>query len=67
VSGDTNACRTHVGIILSSLHANLFEQFMRDENPVGSVEIELVRKMAEHTCLRERAARYLEACFLVMQ
>jgi hypothetical protein len=45
---------------------NLFEQFMLDEKPVGSVEIELVRKMAEHTWLRERAARCQEACFVVM-
>ena len=45
---------------------NLFEQFMQDEKPVGSVEIELVRKMAEHTWLRERAARCQEACFVVM-
>ena len=45
---------------------NLFEQFMQDEKPVGSVEVELVRKMAEHTWLRERAARCQEACFVVM-
>jgi hypothetical protein len=45
---------------------DLFEQFVRDEKPVGSVELELVRKMAEHTWLRERAARCQEACFLVM-
>jgi hypothetical protein len=45
---------------------NLFQQFMLDEKPVGSVEIELVRKMAEHTWLRERAARCQEACFVVM-
>jgi hypothetical protein len=34
----------------------LFEQFVEDEKPVGSVELELVRKMAKHTWLRERAA-----------
>ena len=45
---------------------NLFEQFMQDEKPVGSVEVELVRKMAEYTWLRERAARCQEACFVVM-
>jgi hypothetical protein len=45
---------------------NLFEQFMHDEKPVGSVEVELVRKMAEHTWLRERASRCQEACFVVM-
>jgi hypothetical protein len=45
---------------------NLFQQFMLDEKPVGSVEVELVRKMAEHTWLRERAARCQEACFVVM-
>jgi hypothetical protein len=39
---------------------------MIDEKPVGSVEVELVHKMAEHTWLRERAARCQEACFVVM-
>ncbi len=44
----------------------LFNQFMLDENPVGSVEIELVRKMAEHTWCARRASCLLEACFLVI-
>ena len=44
---------------------NLFNQFMLDEQPVGSVETELVRRMAEYTWLRQRASRCLEACFLI--
>ncbi len=44
----------------------LFNQFMLDENPVGSVEIELVRKMAEHTWCARRASCLIEACFLVI-
>ncbi len=44
----------------------LFNQFTLDENPVGSVEIELVRKMAEHTWCARRASCLLEACFLVI-
>src|ERR1700685_2850673 len=44
---------------------NLFNQFKLDEQPVGSVEVELVRRMAEYTWLRQRASRMLEACFLV--
>ncbi len=44
----------------------LFNQFIQDEQPVGSVEIELVRKMAEHTWCARRASCLLEACFLVI-
>jgi hypothetical protein len=46
---------------------NLFEQFMQDEQPVGSVETELVRRMAEYTWLRDRAARFQNACFHVAE
>src|SRR6202451_1798354 len=42
---------------------NLFNQFMLDEQPVGSVEIELVRRMAEYTWCRQRSARLLDDCF----
>ena len=44
----------------------LIDQLMQDERPVGIAEIELVKKMAEHTWLRERASRFQEACFIVM-
>jgi hypothetical protein len=46
---------------------NLFTQLIQDEQPVGAAEVELVRKMAEYTWLRERASRFLEACFLVVE
>ena len=44
---------------------NLFDELMRDEKPVGSAEVELVRKMAEHTWLARRATKCQEACFQV--
>jgi hypothetical protein len=43
----------------------LFNQFMKDEQPVGSVEVELVRRMAEYSWLRDRASRFQTACFHV--
>ncbi|HEX4748559.1 MAG TPA: hypothetical protein VH302_03370 [Bryobacteraceae bacterium] len=46
---------------------SLFEQFMKDERAVGSVETELVRRMAEYTWLRDRAARFQNACFYVAE
>ena len=44
----------------------LVDQLMIDEGPVGIAEIELVKKMAEHMWLSERASRFQEAFFLVM-
>ena len=44
----------------------LVDQLMIDEQPVGIAEIELVKKMAQHMWLSERASRFQEACFLVM-
>ena len=44
----------------------LVHQLMIDEQPLGIAEIELVKKMAEHIWLSERASRFQEACFLVM-
>ena len=44
----------------------LLDQLMMDEQPLGIAEVELVKKMAEHTWLRERASRFQEACFVVM-
>ena len=44
----------------------LVDQLMIDEQPLGIAEIELVKKMAEHMWLSERASRFQEACFLVM-
>ena len=49
-----------------ALYDALLDQLMLDEKPVGIAEIELVKKMAEHTWLRERASRFQEACFIVM-
>ena len=43
----------------------LFERFVEDEKPVGSAEVELVRKMAEYTWLRERASRFMAGCYEV--
>ena len=44
----------------------LVDQLIHDEQPVGIAEIELVKKMAQHTWLAERATRFQEACFIVM-
>jgi hypothetical protein len=44
----------------------LLDQYMLDEKPVGIAEVELVKKMVEHIWLSERASRFQEACFLVM-
>jgi hypothetical protein len=43
----------------------LLDRFMEDEKPVGSVEVELVIKMARHTWQSERAGRFQEGCFIV--
>jgi hypothetical protein len=48
---------------LQELFDNLFEQFMKDEKPVGSAEVELVRRMAEYTWMRDRASRFVESCY----
>ena len=42
---------------------HLFEQFVEDEKPVGSVEVELVRRMAEYTWMRDRSARLIMSCY----
>jgi hypothetical protein len=42
---------------------NLFEQFLQDEKPVGSVEVELVRRMAEYTWMRDRASRLVMSSY----
>jgi hypothetical protein len=39
---------------------------MQDEKPVGISEIELVKRMAEHTWMSERANRLQAACFIVV-
>ena len=49
-----------------ALYDALLDLLMLDEQPVGIAEVELVKKMAEHTWLRERASRFQEACFVVM-
>jgi len=44
----------------------LFDEFVASERPVGAVELELVRKMAEYTWLRQRATIFHESCFYVV-
>jgi hypothetical protein len=44
----------------------LLAQFMEDEKPVGIGEIELVKRMAEHTWMSERANRLQAACFIIV-
>ena len=39
---------------------------MLDQQPVGALEIDLVRQMAEHLWLAKRATRYQEGCFVVV-
>jgi hypothetical protein len=41
----------------------LFDAFLADEQPVGSVEKELVRKMVEYTWMRQRASYMMNGCF----
>jgi len=43
----------------------MLDQFVKDEKPVGSVERELVVKMARHTWMSHRCMRMQDACFLV--
>jgi hypothetical protein len=43
----------------------MIDEFMRDEQPIGIAEIELVKKMVESIWLSTRARRYQEACFVV--
>jgi hypothetical protein len=44
---------------------DMLDEFMRDEQPIGIAEIELVKKMVESIWLSTRARRYQEACFVV--
>ena len=41
----------------------LLNQLIEDEKPVGIAEVELVKKMAQHTWCSDRAARMQEGCF----
>jgi hypothetical protein len=49
----------------------MFDQFLNqlieDEKPVGLAEVELVKKMAEHTWLAKRALRFQERMFVVSE
>lgn len=40
-------------------------QLIEDEKPVGLVEVELVKRIAEHTWLAKRALRFQERMFIV--
>jgi hypothetical protein len=42
---------------------HLFASFLADEKPVGSVEEELVRKMAEYSWMRQRTHYMMNCCF----
>jgi hypothetical protein len=44
---------------------DMLDEFMRDEQPIGIAEVELVKKMVESIWLSTRARRYQEACFVV--
>jgi hypothetical protein len=44
---------------------NLYEEFVADQKPVGPVELELVRKLAEYTWMHDRSSRILNGCFYV--
>ena len=65
VHGLTGAFRVLEGEDQEKFDA-LVNQLVHDEKPVGIAEIELVKKMAQHMWLSERASRFQEACFLVM-
>jgi len=45
----------------------LLEQFLEAEQPVGGVEVQLVRKMAEHTWMSARCVRAQEGCITATQ
>ena len=42
---------------------DMLDEFVRAEEPANIVEVELVKKMAQHTWLSRRAIRYADACF----
>jgi hypothetical protein len=44
---------------------DMLDEFMRDEQPIGIAEVELVKKMVESIWLSNRARRYQDACFVV--
>jgi len=43
----------------------LLNQLMEEEEPACLAEVELVKKMAEHTWCAERASRLQEGCFII--
>ena len=45
----------------------LVDEFIESEQPVGAVELQLVRKMAEHTWCAGRAVRLQEGCIVSTQ
>ncbi|HEX4750797.1 MAG TPA: hypothetical protein VH302_14745, partial [Bryobacteraceae bacterium] len=42
-------------------------EFVENQKPVGPVELELVRKMAEYTWLHGRSSRLLNGCFYLAE
>ncbi|HLI62166.1 MAG TPA: hypothetical protein VKV05_02120 [Terriglobales bacterium] len=49
------------------LYNEMLEELLRDQKPVGALETDLVRQMAQHLWLKRRAARYQEVCFITNQ
>ncbi len=43
----------------------LLNQLMKEEEPACLAEVELVKKMAEHTWCSERSSRLQEGCFII--
>ena len=46
---------------------DLLDEYVLAEQPADIVETELVKKMAQHTWLSRRAARFQESCFVPME
>jgi hypothetical protein len=49
------------------MYDRFLNQLIEDEKPVGLAEVELVKKMAEHTWLAKRALRFQERMFVVSE
>lgn len=45
---------------------DILDELMLDQKPVGALETDLVRQMAQHLWLAQRACRYQEGCFIVL-
>lgn len=45
-------------------YTDMLNELMLDQKPIGALETDLVRQMAQHIWLKQRASRYQEACFI---